>query len=226
MSLVQRFNPHAKLWENYPSLPEIRSSHDAVVLGDKLYIAGGWQLAGGTNKAVWPQTALVLDLSKPEAGWKEFAQPIQRRALALAAMGTRIYCIGGMDSNDKPTLAVDVFDTATGVWSKGPDLPPGPVKGFACSAIAQNGRIYANTFKGDLLRLSKDGNSWELVGKLESRRMAHRIVTAGKTQIIALGGKDGEDKRPELELLTPALQPLSPEGAKTSQQASSQSAGY
>ncbi|MGC3960541.1 MAG: hypothetical protein QM813_22200 [Verrucomicrobiota bacterium] len=40
--------------------------------------------------------------------------------------------------------------------------------------------------------------------------MAHRIVTAGSQQIIALGGEDGEAKRPDLELLTPAARPLPP----------------
>jgi hypothetical protein len=38
--------------------------------------------------------------------------------------------------------------------------------------------------------------------------MAHRLVTAGKTQLIALGGEDGEDKRPDLELLTPTATPV------------------
>ena len=27
-------------------LPEARSSHDAVVIGDKLYVVGGWTLSG------------------------------------------------------------------------------------------------------------------------------------------------------------------------------------
>jgi N-acetylneuraminic acid mutarotase len=210
LALVQRFNPHTGNWEDVTPLPAIRSSHDAVVLGDKLYVMGGWQLTGSTKAAVWPANALVLDLNNSAAGWQEFPQPFQRRALALAAVGTRIYCIGGMDSNNKPTSAVEIYDTATGQWSKGPDLPPGPVKGFACSAIAQNGRIYANAFQGDLLRLSADGSSWEKVGRLEHPRMAHRIVTAGAKQIIALGGEDGEEKRPELEVLTPSAKPLPP----------------
>jgi hypothetical protein len=33
--------------------------------------------------------------------------------------------------------------------------------------------------------------------------MAHRLVTAGERQLIVLGGEDGEDKRPDLELLSP-----------------------
>jgi N-acetylneuraminic acid mutarotase len=201
--LVQRFDTRRKEWETMAPLPAPRSSHDAAVLGDKLYVMGGWELSGTTKKAVWPPTALVLDLNDLKAGWKEFPQPFQRRALALAAQGSRVYCIGGMDSDNKTTLAVEVYDTATKEWTKGPDLPEGKSKGFGCSAIAQNGRIYANALKGDLLRLSADAKSWEVVGRLEHPRLAHRIVTAGTTQIIALGGEDGDHKRPELELLTP-----------------------
>lgn len=107
------------------------------------------------------------------------------------------------DSDNKKTLAVEVHDIATGMWSKGPELPEGKNKGFGCSAITQDGHVYANAFKGDLLRLSKDGQSWEVVGRLEYPGIAHRIVTAGKSQIIALGGEDGEHKRPELEFLSP-----------------------
>jgi N-acetylneuraminic acid mutarotase len=222
--LVQRFNPRTCQWESIASLPAPRSSHDAVVLGDKLYVAGGWQLTGSGNRPVWPANALVLDLAKPDAGWKEFPQPFQRRALALAALGSRLYCIGGMDSDNDPTLAVEIYDTATGQWSKGPDLPSGKHKGFSCSAIAQNGRIYANAFQGDLLRLSVDEKSWEVVGRLEHRRMAHRLVTAGASQIIVLGGEDGEEKRPDLELITPASKPLLAEKGAATQAAAASTA--
>jgi hypothetical protein len=202
-AVVERFDARRGEWEEFTPLPAARSSHDAVVLDNKIYVAGGWQLSGGTGKAVWPPTALVFDLKNTRAGWREFPQPFQRRALALAALGGRIFCIGGMDSDDEATLAVDIFDTRTGQWTKGPDLPAGKHKGFSCSAIAQDGRIYASAFKGQLLRLAADERSWEVVGELQHPRMSHRLVTAGSTQLIALGGEDGQQKRPELELLTP-----------------------
>jgi N-acetylneuraminic acid mutarotase len=202
-ALVQRFNCETKHWETLPSLPAARSSHDAVVLDEKIYVMGGWELNGSTKNANWPATALVLDLKNLDGGWKQFEQPFRRRALAVAAEGARIYAIGGMNHDNKTTLAVEVYDARTGEWSQGPALPDGKNKGFACSAIEQNGRVFANTFQGDLLRLAADGKSWEVVGRLEHPRIAHRIVTAGEKQIIALGGEDGEQKRPELELLTP-----------------------
>ena len=207
MALVERFDPRRARWQEVSSLPSPRSSHDAITMGDKLYVAGGWQLTGGTNKTFWHTTALTLDLRKPAAGWREFPQPFQRRALALAAFGSRLYCIGGMDSDNQTTLAVDIYDTATGQWSKGPELPPGKHKGFSCSAIAQNGRIYATAYKGDLLRLAPDERSWEVVGRLQNPRMSHRLVTAGASQLIALGGEDSEGKTPSLEVLTPAAVP-------------------
>ncbi len=207
-NIVQRFDVKQGKWENVASLPAVRSSHDAVVVGNKIYVAGGWQLDGGTNKPVWPKNALVLDLANTKAGWKEFPQPFQRRALALATTGSKVFCIGGMDSNNEPTTDVEVYDIAAGTWSEGPSIPAGKYKGFSCSAIAQDGRIYVTAFKGDLLRLSADEKSWEVVGKLEHPRMAHRIVTASGGQLIVLGGEDGEEKRGDLELLTPTAKPL------------------
>jgi N-acetylneuraminic acid mutarotase len=209
LALVQRFDVRRQQWEDFTPLPLPRSSHDAVVIDNQIYVAGGWELIGAKTKPNWPSNALVLDLNRPQLGWKEFPQPFRRRALALAALGSRVYCIGGMDSDNEPTLAVDFYDAATGQWGKGPDLLPGEVKGFGCSAISQDGRLYVTTLRGDLLRLSSDTHSWEVVGKLAHPRIAHRLVTAGTKQLIALGGEDGdEDKIPGLELLTPTKNPL------------------
>jgi hypothetical protein len=198
---VSRFNTRTLLWEPWTPLPEPRSSHDAVVVGDHLYVGGGWSMSGGTNTPTWPNHFLSLDLRNPKASWVRIPQPFQRRAIALAAQGRRLHFIGGMDNQNRTTLAVDVYDLDSQQWSKGPNLPEGRFKGFACSAIQQAGRIHANTFQGDLLRLSADGSQWDVIGRVQHPRMAHRIVTAGSSQVIVLGGEDGESKRPDLELL-------------------------
>lgn len=200
---VIRFNTRSEKWENVSPLPEARSSHDAVVIGDRLFVGGGWKMLGPKEKPAWFDHFLVLNLNKPSSGWKSISQPFKRRALALATQGGKVYFIGGMDSDNKTILAVDVYDPRTGQWSKGPSLPDGKSKGFGCSAINQAGRIYASASKGDLLRLSEKGDAWEVVGRLQHPRMSHRLVIAGKGQVIALGGEDGEDKRPDLEVFSP-----------------------
>src|SRR5690606_6861170 len=50
-------------WQDLPSLPEPRSSHDAAVVGDTLYVAGGWSMQGG-DEAHWHTTAWKLDLTQ------------------------------------------------------------------------------------------------------------------------------------------------------------------
>jgi N-acetylneuraminic acid mutarotase len=209
LDVVQRFDLKSKSWENIAPLPQPRSSHDAAILNNRIYVAGGWDLTGGTNKAIWHTNALVLDIHHPQDGWKEFPQPFKRRAVALAVVGSEVFCIGGMDSDNNPTSAVNIYNTMNGQWTEGPNLPKGKYEGFSCSAIAQHGRIYVTMFKDELLRLSSDEHSWEVVGKLETPRLAHRLVTDGKKQLIMLGGENGqEEKTPDLEVLSPSAKPM------------------
>lgn len=216
-SLVARFDPVRSRWEQLTPLPSPRSSHDAAVVGNKLYVGGGWQLNGGTNKPTWHDTMLVLDLARRNPQWESIPQPFQRRALSVAALGSRIYFLGGMDSNNKTSEAVDVFDTKTGAWAKGPDLPAGPMKGFGSSSIAQAGRLYWSGMKGELHRLSDSGDSWELVGKLAHPRFFHRLVPVGSNQLLVAGGENSEGKRNDLELLTPSFNALGTPPAERSQ---------
>jgi hypothetical protein len=41
-----RFDPANRRWEDLPSLPQARSSHDAVMVGSRLIVVGGWELRG------------------------------------------------------------------------------------------------------------------------------------------------------------------------------------
>lgn len=204
---VSRFDIRRRVWEDLAPLPEPRSSHDAVVLGDTLYVVGGWTLAGAASRAVWRDTLLKLDLTASPPRWESLPQPFQRRALALAATGDRLYCLGGMDPTGTTLLAVDILDTRTGAWSPGPDLPPGPMKGFGASAIAQGGRIYSSGMKGEVHVLAPDGGSWSFTRKLQTPRFFHRLVPAGTTHLVAAGGEDSEGKLRDLEVLDVSLPP-------------------
>ncbi|MEZ0267435.1 MAG: hypothetical protein ACAI43_22115, partial [Phycisphaerae bacterium] len=41
-----RFDPKAGKWEELPAMPTPRSSHDVAVIGDTLYVLGGWDMRG------------------------------------------------------------------------------------------------------------------------------------------------------------------------------------
>jgi outer membrane protein assembly factor BamB len=203
---VARLKVASRRWEPLPSLPDARSSHDAVIVADRLYVAGGWYLAGGGVKPVWHDTALVLALSRNDAGWESFPQPFKRRGLALAALGEKLYCLGGMSEGDAPSLEVDVLNTSTGLWTKGPDLPPGRMKGFGASACVAEGRLYVSGMSGVVWRLSEDGGRWEEFARLRTPRFFHRLVPGGDGQLLAVGGEGADGKLRDIEIVQ--LRPL------------------
>src|SRR5690606_26337371 len=106
-------------WQALPKLPTPRSSHDVAVVGDKLYVVGGWFMQGD-DEHKWLNTVEVLDLASSDPAWTTIPQPFSRRALTVAVQGSKIYIVGGFDSEDEMHLDVDVFDTATNTWTKGP----------------------------------------------------------------------------------------------------------
>lgn len=194
------FNLKDKTWKDLPKLPERRSSHDSVVIDNTLYVIGGWTLSGGKASAgpEWLGTYLTLDLSKADAKWESHPQPFKRRALAVMAIGPKLYAIGGMSDGDEPVTNVDVLDTKTGKWSEGPALPADKLGGFGFSSIVHEGRLFASGAPGDLLELRN--NAWESIGKLEHPRFFHRLVPGGAGKLIALGGESrkGEKSPPEV----------------------------
>ncbi|MBM4069677.1 MAG: hypothetical protein FJ271_12105 [Planctomycetes bacterium] len=94
------FDPGVGKWQAAPDMPSARSSHDAVVVGDKIVVVGGWQL-NGSKGSVWHDTALILDLSAAKPSWQAVKQPFKRRALTAAVHDGKVYVMGGLIGGDK-----------------------------------------------------------------------------------------------------------------------------
>ncbi len=200
---VAAYNLEKKAWEELPALPEPRSSFDAAVLDGKIYVVGGWAMAGDAE-SVWHETAWVLDPNADSPKWSKLpAPPFQRRALALAAHGGKIYAIGGMQKEGGPTRKVDVFDPATGKWSSISEiLGEDGMTGFGSSAFATGGNLYVTTIKGDLQRLAEDGKSWELLRETPTPRFFHRMLPVDENHLLVVGGASMEiGKFDEVEIL-------------------------
>lgn len=185
-----RFDPETRTWTAMPPLPEPRSTHDSVVVGDKIYVIGGWSMPGGDSaNAEFLGSALVFDLSRPKDGWKELPPPpFRRRALAVGALDGKVYAIGGLTEDGGVVRSVDIYDPAKKSWSHGPELPGGKRQGFAPSAFAVDGRLYANGVDGPVLRLSTAGDRWEEVGRLATPRLTHRLLPGIAHDLLAVGG--------------------------------------
>lgn len=189
------YEPATGKWTELVSLPEPRSSFDAVVAGDILYVVGGWALDGDRDKSEWHGTAWKMDLSKDNLEWISMPAPPERRANSLAELNGKIYLIGGMGDDASPTRSVLVFDTETQEWTDGPELPGMPMDGFGSSSFNVGGRIVASTFSGQVIQLSEDGNSWENIGQLETGRFFHRLVAIDDRHFAILGGTSARSKK-------------------------------
>lgn len=185
-----KFDPETKEWTDLPSLPEPRSTHDAVVVGDYLYVVGGWSMPGGEAiQAAFCEDALRFDLSKPDSSWEVLpTPPFQRRALGVASLQGKIYVLGGLTEDGKVASTVDIYDPAKQEWSKGPDLPGGRFQGFAASAFEVDDRLYVNGSDGIVYRLSPAGDGWESFAKLAVPRLTHRLLPGINHDLLAVGG--------------------------------------
>ena len=182
------FDPASGKWTDLAPLPAGRSSHDAAVIDGKLYVVGGWNMAGPDN-TTWHKTALVCDLTLPELKWIEIPAPdFERRAVSLAACKGKLYVIGGMESSGETTKKVSVFDPATQAWSSGPSLHGTGMEGFGTSSFATGDRLVVTTMSGSVQTLSADGSQWLLAGQATEPRFFHRQLTTADGRVLMVGG--------------------------------------
>jgi N-acetylneuraminic acid mutarotase len=206
---VAAFDPKTAQWTDLAPLPEPRSSFDAAVLGDHVYVIGGWQLRGKDAESIWHTTAWKLDLSRANAAWEPIpSPPFQRRALSVAAHQGNVYVIGGMQAEGGPCRRVDIFNPATGDWSQGAEIVGDkPLAGFGSSAFALGDRLYVSTMEGKLQCLSNDSQSWQVVRQLPTARFFHRMLPASERQLVMVGGANmeiGKFNTTELIAVSPA----------------------
>jgi len=186
---VATYDPTVQQWNELAPLPEPRSSFDAAVMHDTVYVFGGWNLEGEAGDGRWHATAWSLDLSDESAKWQPLAEPpFQRRAVSVAAHQGKLFVIGGMQAEGGPTTRVDVYDPATDSWAAGPAIPGSGMSGFGSSAFATGGHLYVSSMDGYVHRLNPSGDEWSTLIKTDPARFFHRMLPDGENQLLLIGG--------------------------------------
>jgi hypothetical protein len=201
------FDTKSKTWTELPPLPEPRSSHDAVVIGNMLYVVGGWTL-NGSSKGTWLDTAWSLDLSKGDAKWEPVISPgFHRRALALGEWNGQLVAMGGIDENRKVSRRADALDIKAGQWRQIAELPGEGIDGFGLSACTLNGKLYVSGTQECLYRLANDGKSWEKAAKLTEPRFFHRMTPGRSGKLLLVGGATESGHVADIEEIEPERRP-------------------
>ncbi|MEM6989940.1 MAG: hypothetical protein AAF721_05570 [Myxococcota bacterium] len=183
VATVESFDVATSTWGELPPLPSPRSSHDAIVIGDSLWVVGGWAIDG--EKKAWQTTAAQLDLAHPDKGWSEVDAPFKRRALAVAAASGKLVAIGGIDDARNLSQRVDLYDPKTNAWSTGPTFP-GP--GFGIAAAGVGDQVYANGMDGVVYAWTVGDDAWRRISTLAFPRFFHRLIPNESDHLLAVGG--------------------------------------
>lgn len=186
---VSRFDPASGQWEALPSLPSPRSSHDVVVVGNQLFVIGGWALKG-KERTEWATTMEVMDLSAEKPEWKSVAQPFTRRAFIATTFDDKIFVLGGFDERSRVVRGSSIYDVARGTWSEGPALPGGAMNGFGPATAVVADHLYVSVDDGTVHRLKGSATGWEPVGRA-TPRIVHRLVADGDDLLILGGAAKG-----------------------------------
>jgi uncharacterized protein (TIGR03437 family) len=135
---VFEYDPNTRQWTERTRMPTARGGGVALVVDDKIYVAGGRPPRGADFAVYEPATDT----------WRTLPDmPTQRNHLSGAAVNGKVYIIGGRfegGSGSLQSAAVEVYDPATNTWSARAPMPK-PRGGL--NAVAANGCIH--TFGGE-----------------------------------------------------------------------------
>ena len=119
---VWKYNATLDTWTAGPALPKALAGAAMVRMGRKLRVFGGVD-ANGVDLA----DHYVLDLNFPQLGWRTSAPlPVARHHLGGAALGGKVYAVGGQQGDDPTTghvADVHAYDWVTNTWSPVASLP-------------------------------------------------------------------------------------------------------
>ncbi|HEX2178389.1 MAG TPA: kelch repeat-containing protein [Actinomycetota bacterium] len=130
---------------------------------------------------------------RSSAGWRTLSDaPNQRTEVAAAAVGDRIYVLGGFVPPGRTVSIVEIYDTTTDTWSRGPDLPL-PVN--HAMATAAGGALYVfGGYTGETgLSVPTDrafvlrGDRWEELPRMPEVRAAAGAAAIGDRVYVAGG---------------------------------------
>ena len=132
---VETFDPALNLWEVRPSLPVPVHHAAAAVVGDRLFVIGGY--TGGRVR--WTALDTVYELVPARQAWEpRAAMPTPRGALAVAVLDDRVHALGG--GAERVSNAHEVYDPAANRWTAANAMPTARDH---LAAVAFQGRVWA-----------------------------------------------------------------------------------
>ena len=140
--LVEVYDPLTNRWEKGADMPTERGETDAVVIGGKIYVLGGYtwlKVPGLAERFV----TRIEEYNPKTDKWRKLPDmPMFRGWFATVAVDNEIYTLGGMNLEDRRIAYisdVDAYNPTVGKWRKVESMIL--LKGT--TAVVVKGTIYA-----------------------------------------------------------------------------------
>ena len=210
-SAMEKYDIRNGTWTKSTSMPRQRSHFALVSTGEALYSIGGYD---GSKRLS------SIDIFKPEGEtWSEGPSMFTAKSDFGAVWDGKksIYLIGGYTAESQDMAAVEILDTHTKTWRKGPKLQQ--KRSYVQAAINENA-IYAvggavgntrlaSVEKLELLNKGDEkhhahASSWVYVASLNVAR-SRPGVAALNGKLYAVGGYNGSEHLSSVECYDPSL---------------------
>merc|ERR1719481_1057560 len=195
------FDPNSGQWSPIPSMPQRRRDHGCAVLGDWVYLVGGWDMQ--------PYYSSVIKFNVRSHSYSQCA-PLSgpRGWVGVAALGEYVYCVGGYDDREKDLATVERYDPRRDHWERLSNL--NNARG-GCGLVALAGALYVvggYNGKKSLKSVEKyivEQDRWVEVHDLVDRRedLSHATTVMTGRIVIAGGVDDKEQVLNSMDLYNP-----------------------
>ena len=126
MSSVELLDVEARRWYTAESLPKPRNEPKTTVIGNTLYLMGGWDHTGSTKMVHKVDLKeLITKASSKETTptlWQVISDAPLRHSTPLSVGGC-LLAVGGHDNDLDPSSSIHLYQPDTTKWVKVGDLP-------------------------------------------------------------------------------------------------------
>ena len=206
LSTCEYYDANTAVWKDFPAIPNGRHASGAAMVGNKVYIVGGFKPSYGSFKATHELFSIDVsgnehDLSSEK--WVPLAPMSQaRRSFACVSHSKHIYVFGGCDAKGNAIDTAKRYNTETDEWT---DLPAMPEKRCWCAAGCVGDKIYI--FGGDdnkkkiygktlVYNTTGENEPWESSTDLDMMTPRSKLTVVVKDHfILAIGGESSNPNK-------------------------------
>jgi len=181
VATVHRYAPEDDVWDEVAPLPEPLCAYALTTYEDDAYVLGGWN--GRTYRAV------AYRYDADDDVWIELLSPAEARGFgAAAALGNRVFYVGGYDGGERATC--EVYAPEEGRWDVCASLLQ-PRGGLGLTALG--GQLFAvgggwEGYLGFNERYNLKEDSWTVTGTPLVGEWRNLGVVSWETTLYAVGG--------------------------------------